>query len=69
MKRTVAEVVVEALEATAVVNSSRRGKHDRGAANRWDVINHRDMLLRFLNELDPEDTVEEVRLALEEYEG
>lgn len=37
-------------------------------ANRRDILNHRDYLMRFLDELDADLTIGEVRVALINYE-
>lgn len=52
----------EALESSV---ASR--KEYKANATRVDTLNHRDMLMRFLEELDGELSVAEVRDALGEY--
>lgn len=56
------EEIIEALEASAMRRNS-----NRSTASRRDIANHRDMLMRFLDELDGSLSVSEVREALEEY--
>jgi hypothetical protein len=55
----------DALEATA--NRKKTGSFDSQIASRRDVLNHRDYLMRFLEEIDGEKSVAEVREALENW--
>lgn len=57
--------VWEALEATAQTPGS--GILDKANASRRSILNHRDYLMRFLDEVDAEISVAELREALEEY--
>lgn len=58
--------VHEALENTAP-NAKAGKSFDRVTASKRDVLNHRDMLLRFLEDIDAGMSVGELREVLEEY--
>jgi len=58
--------IIEALE-NAAPNSA--GRIDAPAnASRRDILNYKRSLMRFLEELDAELTIGEIRSVLEEYE-
>lgn len=65
MDAAAASDVWEALEATAQVPGS--GILDKANASRRSILNHRDYLMRFLDEVNAEISVAELREALEEY--
>lgn len=58
--------IIEALEASAP-NSATAAIDPRANASRRDVLTHRDRIMRFLDELDGDLSVSEVRSALEDY--
>lgn len=57
----------DALEATTP-SRSRKMIDPRANASKQDTSLHKDMLMRFLSELDADLSVGEVRAALEEYD-
>lgn len=59
--------IIEALENSAVSRKAGQGLHS-GCPDKRDVTNWRDRLMRFLGDLDGNLTVDEIRLALEDYE-
>ena len=67
MDATTASDVWEALEATAQVGG-HRGFTERANASRRSILNHRDFLMRFLDEVNADISVAELRAALEEYQ-
>jgi hypothetical protein len=60
------EDVIEALESTTP-NRKAGDMFSRTNANKYEIRNHRDYLLRFLSELDSELTIGEVREILDDY--
>jgi hypothetical protein len=63
------EAVHEALESTAVVNGGRgHSLSQRSTSSRRAILNHRDELMRFLDEIDGELSVAELRDALTHYD-
>lgn len=60
------EEIIEALESTAP-NRKAGDAFSRTNANKYEIKNHRDYLLRFLEELDTGLSVGEVISVLEEY--
>lgn len=56
----------DALEASTT--NSKTGSFERQTPSKRDHLNHRDKLLRFLGEVDPQLSIGEVIAALEEYE-
>jgi len=60
------EDIIEALESTAYAPSG--GIIERANASRRDILNYKKSLLRFLEELEAEITVGEIRAVLGEYE-
>lgn len=65
MDTATASDVWEALEATAQAGGS--GILSRANASRRSILNHREYLMRFLDEVDADISVAELREALEEY--
>lgn len=64
------EEVWEALEATAINKKDGAGfSSTRANASKYEVINHKNLLLRFLGELDDSMSVRDVIEALENYSG
>lgn len=59
-------VVINALEETAP-NRDGRTISPRATANKSDMLNWRDTVMKFLSELDGDLTVEEVCAALADY--
>lgn len=57
--------VWDALEATAIQRAA--GFVVPANASRRSILNHRDYLMRFLNEVDADISVAELREALEDY--
>ena len=57
----------EALEATATGRKQGRMYDARANASKVDILNRRDSLMRFLEEIDGEISVAELRDALEQY--
>lgn len=58
----------DALEATALGKRQREGWNYKANASKRDCLNHRDGLLRFLEEVDGSLSVADLREALEEYQ-
>ena len=65
MDTATASDVWEALEATAQTPGS--GILDKANASRRSILSHRDFLMRFLDEVNADISVAELREALEEY--
>lgn len=59
--------VFDALEATTT-GRKQYGWDYKANASRRDILNHRDALLRFLEEIKGDLSVSELREALEEYQ-
>ncbi|WFS01618.1 hypothetical protein [Rhizobium tumorigenes] len=59
--------IYEALEATATGRKQGRMYDARANASKTDVLNRRDSIMRFLEEVDGELSVAELRDALEQY--
>ena len=66
MDTATASDVWEALEATAQLKGAR-GLSEPANASRRSILNHRDYLMRFLDEVGADISVAELREALEEY--
>ena len=67
MSRSLDNMAVwEALESTAP-NSKEGRSFERVTASKRDTLNHRDFLMKFLEEIDGELSVGELREALEDY--
>lgn len=60
------EDIIEALENAAFVPSSQ-GLSEHANASRRSILNYKRELMRFLESLDAEITVAEIRGVLEEY--
>jgi len=60
-------VVIKALEETAP-NRDGRIIEPRATANKADMLNWRDTVMKFLTEIDGDLTVEEVCAALADYD-
>lgn len=60
--------IFDALEATTTGRKQTRASFPIANAERRDILNHRDGLLRFLEEIDGDLSVSELREALEEYQ-
>lgn len=59
--------VFDALEATAPP-AKNKSPFGQASATRQEISNHRDLLLRFLVEIDAEISVGELRDMLEEFD-
>ena len=59
--------VIEALESSAP-NTDKHRIDPRANSSKRDVLNWRDVVMRFLDDIDGDLTVFEVRTALEDYE-
>ncbi|MBO9099972.1 hypothetical protein J5287_11905 [Rhizobium sp. K1/93] len=59
--------IYEALEATAAGRKQGRMCDARANASKTDILNRRDSLMRFLEEVDGDLSVAELRDALEQY--
>lgn len=66
MDTATASDVWEALEATAQAGGAG-GILSKANASRRSILNHRDYLMRFLDEVNAELSVAELREALEDY--
>lgn len=63
------EAVHEALESTAVSRRANSGiSQEIRSATKRDILNHRNYIIRFLDEVDPMLSIAEVRAALESYD-
>lgn len=61
------EQVHEALESTAL-NTDNAYIAKRSTVKKREILNHRDTIMRFLEELDAEMSIGELREALEHYD-
>ncbi|NTG94220.1 hypothetical protein G6L92_15755 [Agrobacterium rhizogenes] len=59
--------IFDALEATTGGRKQGALWNARANASRNDILNHRDSLLRFLEEIDGDISVADLREALEDY--
>jgi hypothetical protein len=64
---TMDDDIIEALESSAPVRKDRGRMGDPTTGDKADTIIWRDGLMRFIEELDDNLTVREIRMALEDY--
>ena len=60
--------IIEALEATATVRKDRGGICDPRTSDKGDILVHRAKLLLFLESLDDDISIGDLRHVLEEYD-
>lgn len=60
--------IIEALESTAGNRKERGRIGDPGVGDKQDVILWRNHLMRFLEEIDGDLTVDEIKSVLEDYD-